>query len=137
LLLAPDGEGSAPIYKARQEAAKKIGLLCSSYWTKTNQPCLSVMLTYGSQESLDKTLAAIKIVAPHMIPIDGLLWFQIFEHTLSAAGSYYLKVKPDLSRAEIYRGSYQRIGEWPLEHALRYIQKNHWYDGKRSYDDTF
>jgi hypothetical protein len=131
LLLEP-GEGSQVRYDRRQQEISKIGLHCMGMWTTTNQASIAVKLTHGDKASFDRTLAAIKTIAPYIIPHDdGLLWFQIFEHTLSAGGSFYLKCTPDLKCAHIGSTYRSILRTRTLSDALRYIQENLWYDGRK------
>jgi hypothetical protein len=135
LLLASENLENSVLYKLRHQEAYKLALWAGEYWMDTRQPCLKVMMTYGDPTNLAKILAAVKMLTPFYTPHeDGFVWFGVFEHTLSEHGSYQLKVKPDLSAAEVHRGRY-RESFGTLTEILMYIQKRHWYEAGFRDDD--
>jgi hypothetical protein len=78
------------------------------------QSALKVML--DQNRPLDEQLGA-KAVLPYVNTYKGWKMFSIFEHTLSAGGSWYLRVSEDDSVAEVW--------EWrSLRYATEYGDKN-------------
>jgi hypothetical protein len=99
----------------------------SGYWVKTGDPNINVKVNKDDSESYNKNLAGVKFFLPLLRPHeDGYVHFGIFEHTLSAGGSFYLKVKSDGSWC-IVGGRYHTYEFCSIEAALSFIQKNHWY----------
>lgn len=127
-----DASASRTVYERALKVFSEMGLLVSCEWRDTGQRCLNVMLTRGSQESLEKTLAAIRELSGHYKPQpDGFVHYSVFENTLSESGSYYLLVSPDFASAMVTQHSYSRVTtlfEGDLKSAVAFVQENHWYD---------
>lgn len=81
-------------------------------------------------------LKAIRDLTPYIIKRneDGLVFFDIFVHTLTRWEKYSFRVKSDLTRAYLKNHRGRIICEGDLEEVLTYIHDNHWYTGKEEDD---
>ncbi|MEH2517400.1 hypothetical protein V1279_002973 [Bradyrhizobium sp. AZCC 1610] len=109
------------------DAFNDIGIFADGFWSDTNDRCLRIMLTKGSQESFDTTKKAIELIAPLLTEKDGMVRFGIFEHSLSSGGIYTLLVSKDLKRAKVKLNRWDKF-EGTLNEVLIRIQRDHYYD---------
>lgn len=87
-----------------------------------------------------RTVAGIRTLAPLLTPQeDGMVWFKIFEHTLSEGGCYYLNVHPETWQATLSKstyGMYRMLEKFPtVEDAVHFISENHWYENPDQDED--
>lgn len=135
-LLLAEGRGGQAMYKHASSTFYEMGFYKSGYYPETGQVALKIMITHGKPETIARTREGIATLAPHIIPHkDGMIRFEIFEHTLCQFGVHSLLVAPDLSSATVtstsrYKSSPAFSGS--LDDALKYIHDNHWYDGRDS-----
>jgi len=132
-------------YQHAQKVFREMGFMSSGYYPDTNQRALSVMMTHGSQESFDKTIASVKKIMPYMKmgesePVtEHVKRFGVFEHTLSEYGVYNLAINEEKDIYIVTLHRYHRASIHKkcksLEELLHYVQDNLWYDGKKSNDD--
>ena len=136
-------------YKFENNLAKSLGFYSSGYNPNTNQRCWKIMMTKGSQESYDITLASLKLLIPHLLSHEiknvreGNLHGEvtlvgktvdIFEHTCSQFGVYTLfvldKGKTPYSILETVHHRNTLTNKFAsLEEVVTYIQENIWYTG--------
>lgn len=124
-------------YRAWASAVQALGLHPQGYNKETGQRCASVMLTKGSAESLERTLAGLSELLPHWRAMpDGWIHVGIFEHTLSQSGSYEMLIRPDASEIKVGKVRWGNpVVFQSLETALRHVQDRHWYDGGEREDE--
>lgn len=126
-------------YYVQEHLAKAFGMSASGYWSATKEAVIQLVLTKDDPESLRKNIAGVRyfssILTPHP---DGYIHFGVFEHNLSAGGSFTFMVKAlrngDKPNFILEKGSWAREQFDDLETAVRYIQDNHWYDKKEDLD---
>lgn len=98
---------------------------------ETNQRGLKIMAYKSRAGEVDRILAAMEKVIPHILPINGAKQFGIFEHTLSEDGQYRLEIPKD-DRATIVISEYRRdraiLADVPLREAIEYIVENLYYE---------
>lgn len=100
-------------------------------WEDTNETSIALKVE-RNEESNAKNLAGVKfftgILSPHE---DGLVWFKIFENSLSRHGIYTLRVKKDLSYLALTFERYHRLETIKTfssaEAAIQYISLSHYY----------
>jgi len=131
-LVKETGEGGMAMHNYMTEQFRTIGLWPEGYWMDTNDRCLRIMMTRDDPESFKKTKAAVELTAPLLTPhADGLVWYGIFEHNLSAHGIWMLKVTPDLREAKVSRDRWDdNKASGTLDVVLSYIQDQLYYDRK-------
>jgi len=99
------------------------------YHQKTPQYLLSIKLTKGNKESLQNHIEQITKLLPSIKENeDGYKVFGIFEHTLSRHTSYELHINETNNEYILSEGRWREQKFNDLETALKYIQKNHYYD---------
>ena len=117
---------------ALRREAGKMGFHGGGYWVETEKPCLSFMFYQKRRGQLDAYMEALKRIASVLKPhSDGMLWFKVFEHTLSENCSYTVHIKPDLSAAVLTSngfGAERDEVRGPVADVLFHIWKNHWYE---------
>lgn len=126
-------------YKERERQLLKLfggNHACGSgfgYNPRTGQTAIKVGLTKGKPEVTETILKGLNFLLPHILPADkeGYKFINLFEHTLSEHGTYYLAVFDD--RTELRQDRYHRthkLQTFPsLKEALDYCQEHVWYDG--------
>lgn len=130
--LATDGRSSQTLLRYfDQQIRDRFGMWHSGYWGDTNEVNVKVKVERvgdSEKKNVEGVKHFVKFLTPHK---DGLVWFGIFEHTLSAGGVFRLKVRPDLKEAVVDRTVYGReqVGEMfdTVEDAVGYIARKHWY----------
>lgn len=140
-MICKEGARSSDLmYKTTQKWAWERDMYAGGVWSDTGERILSVKLDY--KMPIDKVLAAIQETVPWYTPHpDGMVWYDIFEHTLARHGSYYLHVKPnaDFKIAHISRTGYddKTVKSGTLAECLDYIAKNLYYEKEGAEDDEF
>ncbi len=128
---------------ARYTAAKhyfhNLGLFFGGgVWNDTHQRVVKISLVAGCTKSFKTHLDAITLLLPHVKEnADGFKVFDIFEHSLSEFGSYYLKCKEKeyiIEKASGFR--ILPVENFPtLEGALSYISARLYYEKLESDSD--
>lgn len=124
-----------PETKPRRKLFKKyiesIGLNdAGSYWRDTNQSCVRIKLYKNSDAVTKLAHEGILQILPYIKPLnDGKKTFDIFEHTLSASYSYYLKVSDDDKLFEVATHTGRVLkSSTDLMKVLIFIQKELYYE---------
>ena len=126
-------------HKALNEALEKIGLMNSGYFVETEQTAVTVALTKGDPESLDKTLAGLEKIIRYLKPLDdGYVHVDIFDRELSRFYSYTLLINKETGKCRIHTS--RSIDEWEdfkdLKAALTVIQNKYWYESNDPADNV-
>lgn len=145
-----EGRSSSILYNYFSQEVSRLGGYHSGFWGDTGDANIKVQLSKGGT-NLQKTLELVKLFVPLMKPhtyewdraqyklstelMDpdeggGMVWFGIFESSLSASGTYRLDVAPDFSKARVgyTRWGYRLEQEFAsVEDALKYIADVHPY----------
>lgn len=135
IMLCGDPE-STIMYKERERQLKKLSLNSSGYIQETGQVCIQISLNKSDDKLRKKVFSSICFLLPHLIPVKRdsrskkEIVLDIFEHTLSQYGSYYLHLSEadPLAKCKIVRSYGVEEDFKNLDEALKYIQKHHWYE---------
>jgi hypothetical protein len=137
-LASDDMNSRELLHYADKELRERYDMYHSCYWADTNEANFQVKVE-RNDESERKNLEGVKFFTRLMTPHKEigeeheLVWFGLFEHSLSSGGSYKLRVSKDLSHVSLGK----RFGKttFPsLESAIEYIRRFHWY-GERADDE--
>jgi hypothetical protein len=121
--------------RALQDWGQRYDLYLSGYLPSTMQRVFSVMMK-KSGENNAKIKEGITILAPlsKAVPnnhgLEECFYVDIFEHTLSRDGVFWMMVAKDLSVAHVLQSIYFREAvefTGTLDEVLRYVAENHWY----------
>ena len=124
------------VYSQYDVELQKRGLFGGGYFPETNQRCIKVMLTKNNIESFNKTISALKEILPFIKPLingdyKGFKFIDIFEHTLSEQGTYYMFVDEIENVYKLMQDRYHTTYDLKvfdsLESIIKYVQDNHWY----------
>ena len=113
-----------------EKRLEEIGLGHSCYLPEIQQKIIQVSIIKGDAKSLQKTKNGLKIILPHIKTASkgvssGYKYIGIFEHTLSAGGSYYLLINDKEIKLNINNRTILSFKD--LDESLKYIQENHYY----------
>jgi hypothetical protein len=138
-------EGNAA-HKAFDDATHKIGLFHSGYLPGTNQRSVKVMLTKGSEESYEKTVAALRELLPYIKPLPGTddrglkdeyagyKYIGVFDHGLSEYASYSIRIREETDEYLIVQARYstrETLKKFnSLEDLIKCVQDRFWYNEK-------
>lgn len=127
------GNTSSALYRLMgNKLAEEYHMFYSGMWSDTGEPVFKIQIDHTVPDSLAKNMAGVKyfssIMAPHE---DNMVWFGIFEDSLSAHGIYQLHVRPDLTSCDLTVTRYGRTKSLKkfdnVEDAMDYINKHHYY----------
>lgn len=134
-LLFEDGAASGVRYKKADEYFRSLGFGYSmGYNAESQQRGVSISLVKGDENSLKIAESAINKVLPHLrcISVDGdkVKIIHINEHTCSEHGTYdlYFTEKDIQLVKHRYYSKYIEKTFRCLTEALKYVQKNHFYE---------
>ncbi len=100
----------------------------SGYSPKTNQS--AIKLSCIKKYTLKEHLSEFNFWLPHVIPIDGIKYIDIFEETHSEYGKYNLKVEEP--NAELHFTQYGNTRTLKtfrsIKSAISYVRRNHYYE---------
>jgi hypothetical protein len=134
-------------HEFRREQFRKLGLMDPfGHWRDTGQTTVKIGLNKHESTSDHyknaTQLKAVKKLLPFIKPVQGAKRVEIFEHTLSANGNYWLEFYED-GRILLARTYGQPTSFKTIEEAFEYVRLNLWYqssdpdDNRRSFDDEF
>jgi len=135
LLLDTDTGGL--VYKRLDQELHKRGLFSGGSLPSTKQRCIKVMLTKNQLESYNKTVKAVKEILPFIKPFPdgehvGYKFIDIFEHTLSAYGSYYMLINEKKHVYKLMQDRHHQTHKLQafdsLSKIIKYVQFNHPYE---------
>lgn len=131
-LLESNSHGSVIKSAARDRLLAPMGLRSSGYFEATQQVAIEIQLDY--MQNIEKTLQGLRALRPHIKPVNNILRFGVFEHTLSAFGVYELYVAKEGEKCRLVKTTHGRQSDVSkfdnLRDALKYIAKHCWYQGK-------
>jgi hypothetical protein len=138
--LASDVTGSRELlHYAEKHLREQFGMYHSGLWSDTSEANIHLMVA-RNDESEKKNLKGLQYFATILTPHkDGMVWFGLFEHTLSEHGSYCLKARPNLKNLSLVCTVYGRDREiktfFTAKEAVRYIRDHHWYGDSETKED--
>jgi hypothetical protein len=126
-------------YKACNKYLESIGLRSSGYYPDTNQRAVQIGLYQDDDDDFEVQYKGLESILPVIKPLtEGFKRIDIFESSLSEFGVYSLRVYADDDyKINFTRYSNSRtIAEFKtLREAMKFIQKNHYYQKRKgSYD---
>jgi hypothetical protein len=114
---------------------KQYYLRASGYFPDTNQSAVQIMLYSKDGDAvLEKMAEGIQLLLPAIKPIkeighdEGIILFDIFEHTLSEHGSWTMAYDVKDRIWHIRRNRFDERMYAKLIDALRSIRERHYYD---------
>jgi hypothetical protein len=126
-LASNDRNSQTLLRHVERELAERFDMWHSGYWGDTAEADIELKVT-RTDESEQKNLAGLRFFAPLLTShANGRVWFGVFEHSLSAGGSFRLEVTPDLRELVLFLGRWERARFTTAEEAVRYIRAHHWY----------
>lgn len=132
-----DGSSGSKSYSRCRDELSKRGLYGpQGVATDTMQRGFKIMLYQNDAESFKKNLNGLKEILPFVKPITtgdyaGYKYIDVFEHTLSEYGSYWVIVNEELIDCRLMQDRWHRTYEIKkfdtLEKLLAYMWKHHYY----------